>query len=446
MHLRRFSLLLVALITLIPLYSQFNTYSPYTRFALGDFSKKGFGQNQAMGGTGLAIHAGNRINPLNPASSASLDSTSVYFDFGANLFYNQYLSEGDDITNMSNTWWNMNLHHVAFASTMGKHMGISAGIVPYSNIGYSIKQEYNDYNTGNAMDTYYSGDGGIMNFYLGTSLKVFDRLALGVTMNYLMGKLTRDRRVEFPANTNYSTASSEERFDIKKPVFSFGLQYMESINDKFYLSLGATYDLATNINTEWQYEIVNTIYPYQDMKVDSMTTITPTYILGADTINDSFRLPQKFGIGFAFGIPGKLTVTGDYYRQDWTGALSGNNYQTAPASSFHFGTEYTPDNEALRGYSKLMTYRIGGYYSNSYLSVLKGGMQADDPDAFYQLSDFGITFGVGLPVKTIRSSINVALTLGTRGTTEYNLIKENYGILTFNVTLHDHWFRKRRFD
>ena len=82
-----------------------------------------------------------------------------------------------------------------------------------------------------------------------------------------------------------------------------------------------------------------------------------------------------------------------------------------------------------------MTYRLGGYYSNYYLEVNET-----------QLEDYGITFGLGLPVRTLKSSINLAFTLGTRGTTQYNLVKENYGIITFNVTLHDLWFRKRRFD
>lgn len=446
MHLRRYSLLVLALLTLIPLYSQFNTYSPYTRFGLGDLAKNGFAQNQAMGGTGIAIHEGNRINYLNPAAASALDSTSVYFDFGGNVFFNQYLTEGDEITDMSNSWWNMNLHHVAFASSMGKYMAISAGIVPFSSIGYSIKQEYNDYTTGSAMDTYYSGDGGIMNFYIGTSVKLFDRVAIGVTMNYLMGKLTRDREVSFPMNSSYANASSEERFDIRKPVFSFGLQYKEVYDDKFFFSLGATYDLATDINTELQYDITNVIYPYDDIELDSATSITPQYVLAADTIMGSFTMPQKVGLGFALGIPDKLIVTGDYIMQDWSDALSGNNYNTAPASSFHFGTEYTPDKEALRGYHKLATYRLGAYYSNSYLSVLKSGSQVSDADGFYQLNDYGITFGVGLPVRSIKSSINVSFTAGTRGTTAYNLVKENYGIITFNVTLYDLWFRKRRFE
>ncbi len=65
----------------LPLLSQFNTYSPYTRFGLGDLARQGVGQNLAMGGTGIAIHEGNRINYLNPASFSALDSTSATRSF-----------------------------------------------------------------------------------------------------------------------------------------------------------------------------------------------------------------------------------------------------------------------------------------------------------------------------------------------------------------------------
>ncbi|MEN8156897.1 MAG: hypothetical protein ABFS10_08095 [Bacteroidota bacterium] len=450
MHLRRFSLLLIAIFSSITLYSQFNTYSPYTRFGLGDLSKNGFGQNLAMGGTGVAIHEGNRINYLNPAASAALDSTSVYFDFGANAFFNQYKfndPSGQGAGDISNSWWNMNFHHVAFASSMGKYLGLHAGIVPYSSIGYNIKQEYNDLTSGTALDTYYSGEGGTMNFFLGTSVKFFDRISMGVTMNYLMGKMTRRRNVEFPMNpTIYSSTASREDFDLKQPVFSFGLQYKEVIGDKFFFSLGGVYDLKTDASVEMKYNVTNTIYPGRPIEIDSVTTITPEYILSADTLDRSFNLPQKVGVGIALGIPDKLTVTGDYYMQDWTGALSGPGYKTTNASSLHVGAEYTPDVEALRGYHKFITYRLGGFYSNSYLSVLKPTPEPGATDNYYQLTDYGMTFGVGLPVRSLKSSINVAFTLGTRGTTAYNLVEENYGIVTFNVTLHDLWFRKRRFD
>ena len=422
--------MILALITSFQLNGQFNTYSPYTRFALGDLAKQGFGQGQAMGGTGLAIHEGFRINHLNPASFASLDSTSVYFDFGANSFHNEYKTE-----NYSNTWWNMNLHHIAFASSMGKHFGLSAGIVPYSSIGYNIKQEYDDLYYGLAMDTYYKGEGGIMNFYVGTAVKMLDRISLGVTMNYLLGKLTRERSVEFPSHPGFSTPSSLENINLRTPVFTLGLQYKEVFGDKFFFSLGAIYDIRNNVKVSNDYSVKNLFYPEDPVPLNDSVFIDPNYVVGEDTTFNNLVIPQKWGVGFALGIPNKLIITGDYYKQDWTGSMSGENYQTTDATSMHFGIEYLPDVEAIRGYHKLMSYRAGFYYTNSYLMVHG-----------QQIKDYGITFGVGVPVRTLRSSINVAFTLGTRGTTDYNLVKENYGIITFNVTLHDTWFRKRRFD
>lgn len=425
----RFVIALIILSSL-PVRAQFNTYSPYTRFGLGDLSRKGIAQNQAMGGTGVAIHENNRSNYLNPAASSAFDSMSVFFDFGANTFFNQYKTE-----NFSNNWINMNLHHVTFASSMGKYFGLSAGIVPYSSIGYNIKQEYNDYTTGDALDYYYKGDGGIMNFFVGASVKLFNHVSLGVTMNYLLGRLTRERYLYFPASSLYSTISTREQFNIKSPLFSFGVQYKEYINDKFFFTLGAVYDVESNVGAGLEYYVNNSYYGSTGAFLNDSVYINPDVSLGSDTIGNDFTIPQKIGLGLSVGIPNKLILSGDFYLQDWSNTLSGENFSLVNASSMHFGAEYTPDIEAIRGYYKLMTYRLGGYYSNYYLEV----------DG-YQLKDYGITFGVGLPIKSMKTSFNLAFTLGTRGTTDYNLVKENYGIITFNVTLHDLWFYKRKFE
>jgi hypothetical protein len=63
-----------------------------------------------------------------------------------------------------------------------------------------------------------------------------------------------------------------------------------------------------------------------------------------------------------------------------------------------------------------------------------------------QINDYGITFGVGLPIYRSRSTINVAAELGRKGTTENNLVLENYFRLNLMVNLYDMWFIKRRFD
>ncbi len=320
-------------------------------FGLGDLAKQGIAQNQAMGGTGLAMHESNRINYLNPASFSALDSTSVYFDFGVNSFHNEYETE-----DFSNTWWNMNLHHVAFASSMGKYLGLSAGIIPYSSIGYNIKQEYDDYVNGMAMDTYYKGEGGIMNFYVGTSLKLLERISLGVTMNYLMGKLTREREVDFPMNSAYSDVTSWENVDLRKPVFTLGLQYKEIFDDKFFFTLGGIYDFKASTELSNEYTVNNAFYPDDAVWLNDSVQIDPNYLLGEDTAFKTLHIPQKIGVGIAFGIPNKLIITGDYYMQDWTGSMSGENYVLDQGHHPCISVlNILPMLKLFRGYHKLMT-------------------------------------------------------------------------------------------
>ena len=154
----------VAFLALIafPLFSQVNTYSPYTRFGLGDFSQGGFGQNQAMGGAGIAMRDENKLNYLNPAAYTARDSMTVLLDFGVNGYMNNYAT-----SSLNNRWYNANFHHLALSVPIGKYFGMGTGVVPYSSVGYRIKQEYNDLGTGDAIDYYFEGSGGLLKYFLG---------------------------------------------------------------------------------------------------------------------------------------------------------------------------------------------------------------------------------------------------------------------------------------
>ena len=425
----RISILLVLLLTTLPLFSQFNTYSPYTRFGLGDLSRKGFGQNLSMGGAGIALQEGDVLNYINPASYVARDSMSVLFDFGLNGYANQYQTR--DYENM---WYNANFHHIAISAPIGKHMGMAAGLVPYSSVGYNMKQEYNNLPTGDPLDFYYSGDGGIMNFFLGTSVQFFDRVSLGVNMNYLLGNLNRNRYIDFPTRQGLAVTRAEESIVVGHTLFNFGLQYKETFGENFFFVVGATYDLETNLKSSHYTRITNE-FPGSGQWLSDSVYVSEVMDITRDTLANPITIPSKLGVGVSVGIPNKLVVTGDYTMQDWSNTMEGDNFKLVNASSMNLGLEYTPDYEALRGYHKLMSYRLGGYYSNYYLQV--NGQQ---------IKDYGITFGVGLPMKNSKTSFNFTFTLGTRGSMENNLIKENYGIATFNVTLHDLWFFKRKFE
>ena len=88
----------------------------------------------------------------------------------------------------------------------------------------------------------------------------------------------------------------------------------------------------------------------------------------------------------------------------------------------------------MSNYLKRLTYRTGVSIENS--AYLVNG----NP-----VKDFGITFGVSLPVSRI-SSLDLALKVGHKGDKTLNTIEENYLKLYFGLTFNDQWFIKRRFD
>ena len=106
-----------------------------------------------------------------------------------------------------------------------------------------------------------------------------------------------------------------------------------------------------------------------------------------------------------------------------------------------FGLQYTPEislfekSATLKFYQKLH-YRLGGYF-NTLPYTMNGT----------QLTDKGITFGVGIPVPTLRSlsSINLGFTIGNRGNGSQNTLKENYYGINLGITIapgiSERWFR-----
>lgn len=426
-------LILICLLVTSLTFAQYNTYSPYTRFGLGNMALDGFGQNNAMGGTGIAIRDDDKLNYLNPAAYAARDSMSVLLDFGMNVTNNQYQT-----SNLSKNWWNGNFHHIAFSFPVTKYFGVGTGVVPYSSVGYNIKQEFDDLGTGDAIDYYYKGSGGIFKYFAGISGILFDRVSIGLNMNYLLGDINRERIMDFPKNRGFAETKATEEIQISNIYFNFGFLYKEVISDKFYFSVGASYDMEAGLNSAFSSYITNT-FPGSSGLTEDSVLISPSFDITSDETIEPITIPSKIGLGFAVGIPSKLTFTGDYYRQDWAAvnnsSLAADGFDLATAQSLRAGIEYIPDYNAFRGYYNLMSYRIGGYINDSYVKV-----------GDYQLKDYGITFGVGLPMGKTKSSMNIAATFGTRGTTDNNLVKENYGIITFSVTLHDLWFYKRKYD
>jgi hypothetical protein len=97
--------------------------------------------------------------------------------------------------------------------------------------------------------------------------------------------------------------------------------------------------------------------------------------------------------------------------------------------------QITPDFNSVTKYWKRVNYRIGGRYDKTYLNINEN-----------QLTEKSVTFGLGLPVRRSNTLYNLALELGESGTTDDNLIKEQFARFTFGVTFKGIWFVKRKYD
>lgn len=82
-----------------------------------------------------------------------------------------------------------------------------------------------------------------------------------------------------------------------------------------------------------------------------------------------------------------------------------------------------------------MVYRAGARFEQTGLAV-----NGQD------INEFGISFGLGLPVGRLFSNMNLGFEIGKRGTTDFGLIQENFFNTYLSFSLNDRWFEKRLYD
>lgn len=427
----RFKILFIATLTIGTgsLQAQRNTLSPYSRYGIGDISQGGYGPSKAMGGTGIATRLTNQINFLNPASYTSQDSMSFIFDVGANsALYNFKSSQGN--SNVKST----SIDHFAIGFPIGKWMASSIGIAPFSAAGYNMVESgrktiiSNGYREMILFDNHYSGQGGLNRFYVGAAFDLGKYISIGTNMNYLFGSLDQTITTDF-LNESKSTRSLYDFSTVVGDVlFNFGLQTKIPLNAKNSFIVGITYANKTAISA-YQTSYVRSSYSSKNVNFGDTAYFSKSN-------KSSIILPQSIGLGLSYNHNDRVFVTADYRNETWSkSTFLGKIDSLVDSRSFHAGLQITPDPTSITSYLNRVMYRAGFHYTETYLKIHG-----------QQLHDYGISFGAGLPLPNSKSVFNIAFELGRRGTIDYNLVQENYGMVTLNLSFYDFWFFKRRYD
>lgn len=437
-----FTFLAFLLLTISSIQAQKNTDSPYSRYGVGLLNPLRFNGNFGLSGTGVAWRPSqyrpaiydslarsnaklndrgtNYINPVNPASFSNISLTTFE---AALVSRNVAYKSGDQSRNGSNT----QLSHMAVAIPLAKKFGLGFGIRPYSFVGYNYSTS--GVQNGNELNFVNEGSGGINEIFLGGAYQLMQNFSLGISGKYYFGKIIDDRRVVYTGNsTNFFNTLDQRDTRVSSLVYEIGLQYFKNLNKDYRIIAGA---VISPIN-ELQADQSRLMRNYTGSS--NLENFRDTAIFFQDK-GTTVPIAPVYGLGFAFEKKLSWMLMADIKLNAWDGELLAEGIERNSSQVYSLGFDRYVNTSAFGSYFKRMGYRAGISYNTSLLTI-------DNTD----VTEFGISFGIAMPLRKSFSTLNVGVEFGQRGKDESGLTQENFVNLQFGVTINDKWFIQRKYD
>ena len=141
------------------------------------------------------------------------------------------------------------------------------------------------------------------------------------------------------------------------------------------------------------------------------------------------------GVGVSLENKSNWMLTADLRLNTWGDEDIGPNVELANGQSIHIGFDKYVNTTGFGSYLSKIGYRSGLRYNSSIVRI-------NNED----VSEFGISFGLSLPLRKTFSTLNFGAEVGQRGKDEAGLTRENFFNLQVGVTINDKWFIKRQYD
>lgn len=412
-------------------FAQEGTSSPYSFYGIGDVRFRGTIENRSMAGLSVlpdSIH----INLQNPAMYSSLKLTS--FAVGGTFSANRLKTNAKEEKAQRTT-----LDYLAIAIPL-KKVGLGFGLIPYSSVGYNIRNSVLTNGNNDRTDNFYNGSGGLNKVFFGFGYQIAKNFSFGADVQYNFGKIdTRSLSTRFTRNADnvyeqvqYSTRESNSS-TASGVNFNTGLSYSTKLykNISLYSSVTYTPEATITFNNERFIAIVQSVDGVAEAIVGDEEKINV-----ADT---KLKLPSKFTFGAGIGDVRKWIIGSEVTFQ----------------GSSNFGNRFNDiDNVTFENATKIS---VGGYYIPNYKSfsnyfervVYRGGFRFENTGLVINdqaIEDAAVTLGLGLPLRGAFSNVNVGFELGNRGTQKGGLVREHYMNFSVGLSLNDRWFQKRQYN
>lgn len=443
-HLIKLIIATVAIFCITELNAQETGVSPYSRIGLGDVNRSHSPAYASMGGAAVSLSDFNLVNMSNPASLSFLSPHMPVFEMsGATQFLE--LSSANSSANLTST----NFTRMSIGIPVNRKLGLALGVKPFTTTGYDITTTNSEPAIGNV--TYnYKGKGGVNNLFLsgGYALLKSDSmsLSLGGSVNFLFGNSDKTRRVEFPEDETALNSMLTQKTSYNGIDFQLGLLFKQRVSSKMTYSIGASYSIGTKLNATRE-DFFGT---YTNFSATEVVQDTLQYF--ADN-EGKVTIPSALSLGASVNFNKNLDLSVQYNRQDWSNFDEAFDQQSstdtlATSSSFAVGVRYRPtDVFATAKFYERIEYRVGFKTGNTSLQFNNN-----------QLTEFGTSFGLGIPLRKSATSknefrslsmLNIGVETGRRGNTDNGLIQESFTTVYFGISImpqvQNRWFVKRKF-
>ncbi|MDT0689387.1 hypothetical protein RM549_06295 [Salegentibacter sp. F188] len=410
---KRFLVIVAILFTALT-SAQENVASPYSYYGLGLTNFKGTVENRSMGGLSIfsdSIH----LNLRNPASYGRLRLTT--YSLGASHERTNLQSDSAESDAKISS-----LDYLGIGIPVGNNLGFGLGVVPYTSVGYRILDIQDD------VSRRLTGRGGMNKVFLTTGYQINKNFSVGVDAHYNFGNF-QNRRIVVREEIQYGTRDIR-RSDIQGFNFNFGIDYQAMLSENLRLHVAGTYAPEVNLSSENKRELATVA-----LLSTGEAVVEARNLEVADT---DFALPEQYTFGAGIGDPRKWFIGGEYNGIGKSSFLINASTDGAvykDASQYKIGGYFIPRFNSYTSYFGRSVYRAGFRYEET-------GLHLNNES----IDEFGISFGVGLPVGAQFSNLNLGIEYGQRGTTDSGLIQENYFKVSIGLSLNDKWFERRRFN
>lgn len=424
MRKNRLGLLLGFVFLAATMYAQ-DINSPFSRFGLGRlYGENVSAQQQGMGGISIGFSNPFTINPANPASYGAFEKESFVFQTGILADFGSL-----NTTQNSEPYNYATLGHVAMGFPVTKWWRSSFGALPYSKIGYDVYYNF-DVPNWSTMTSERWAQGGLTRVYWGNGFNITHNLRVGVNLTYVFGNVSYYNMVYSKDSLEILDTKTTQYLKLGGMFYDWGIQYDVHLKKGRKLTLGATFTNKVDLSGNSYFLAAN---------------VTGGHGNTPDVIKDTLQyvpqekgtvlVPSHYGVGFTYTQPGRWLFGADVEWQNWSKFRNfGQSDSLQQSFSIAVGGEFTPKHTTISHLGKRMTYRLGARYQQSYVSL--NGLS---------INEFAVSGGIKLPFKRKASSINIGFEIGSRGSLQNSLIRNNFFDFTFGINIVQNWFFKRKY-